>query len=204
MVAPWGKVSLYDQTVLESIGKEKRTIILLVNKMDAARGNALEETLLSYDAMGMFSELVPISSTEGTNIDEALKTLTAYLPQGPAIFPLDVKIDRPAEFLVAELIREKVFAATFKEVPYKTAVQVKWMHQRENGLIDIRADIVVDSKSHKGIIIGAQGALIKKIGSLARPQIEALLGAHVYLQLIVKIRQGWTKDKMEIQKLTGP
>lgn len=204
MVAPWGKVSLYDQTVLGSIARDEIPIILLVNKMDTAHGNALEETLLAYHATGKFQEIVPISSTQGTNIDEALKTLIPYLPEGSVIFPPHVKIDRPIEFLVAELIREKVFAVTFKEIPYKTAVQVKWIQKREDGLIEIRADIIVDSKSHKRIIIGAQGKLIRKIGSLARPQIEALLGAHVYLQLIVKTRQGWTKNKAEIQELAGP
>jgi len=203
MVAPWGKVSDYDRTVLDSLDGEERPMILLVNKIDTARGNALEETLLAYEHMGKFRELVPISATRETNIDEVLRTLVPYLPIGPAIFPADIKIDRPVEFLVAELIREKVFGVTFQEVPYKTAVQVKWMHERNDGLMEIRADIVVDSKSHKGIIIGTQGKLIKRIGSSARPQIEALLGAHVYLELMVKIRHGWTKNASEIERLTG-
>jgi len=203
MVAPWGKVSAYDRTILERLDPKERPIILLANKMDTARGNALEETLLAYEATGVFRELVPISSTQRTNIDEAINTIVPYLPEGPAIFPPDVRIDRPLEFLVAELVREKVFAVTFKEVPYKTAVQVKWIRRREDGLVEIRADIIVDSKSHKGIIIGTRGKLIRKIGSAARPQIEALLGAHIYLELIVKIRQGWTKDSSEIQELAG-
>ncbi|HEX32409.1 MAG TPA: GTPase Era [Candidatus Acetothermia bacterium] len=203
MVAPWGSVSNYDRTVLESLDEEERPIILLVNKIDTARGNALEETLLDYDRTGKFRELIPISATEGKNIDEVLRTLRPYLPNGPVLFPADLKIDRPTEFLVAELIREKVFAVTFQEVPYKTAVLVKWMHERDDGLVEIRADIVVDSKSHKGIIIGTQGKLIKRIGSSVRPQIEALLGAHIYLELMVKIRRGWTKDENEIEQLSG-
>lgn len=203
MVAPWGKVSDYDRKLLESLNSEDRPMILVVNKIDIARGNALEETLLAYERTGKFRELVPISATQEKNIDEVLRTLVPYLPVGPAMFPADVKIDRPVEFLIAELIREKIFAATFQEVPYKTAVQTKWMRERNDGLVEIRADIVVDSKSHKGIIIGTKGRLIKHIGSSARSQIEALLGAHVYLELMVKIRQGWTKDGSEIEELTG-
>lgn len=203
MVAPWGRVSSYDKAILEGMDKEERPIILLVNKMDTARGNALEETLLAYDATGVFCELVPISSTAKTNIDEAITTILPYLPEGQNIFPADVKIDRPLEFLVAELIREKVFLTTFKEIPYKTAVLVKWLHRREDGLIEITADIIVDSKSHKRIIIGTRGNVVRKIGCLVRPQIEALLGAHIYLQLLVKVKQGWTKDKTEIQRLAG-
>lgn len=203
MVAPWGKVSDYDRVLLDRLDSADRPIILVVNKIDIARGNALEETLLAYDRTEKFRELVPISATRETNIDEVLRTIIPYLPVGPAIFPADVKIDRPIEFLVGELIREKVFGTTFHEVPYKTAVQVKWMRERDDGLVEIRADIIVDSKSHKGIIIGTRGKLIKRIGSSARQQIEALLGARVYLELMVKIRKGWTKDNLEIEKLTG-
>lgn len=203
MVSPWGSVSDYDRTVLESLDAEERPIILLVNKIDIARGNALEETLLAYESTGKFRELVPISAAEGENIDEVLRTLTPYLPIGPALFPTDLKIDRPTEFLIAELIREKVFSVTFQEVPYKTAVVVRWMRERQDGLMEIRADIVVDSKSHKGIIIGTKGKLIKRIGSSVRPQIETLLGVHVYLELMVKVRRGWTKDANEIEELSG-
>ncbi len=203
MVAPWGSVSDYDRKVLESLDSEERPIILVVNKIDIARGNALEETLLAYEHTGKFRELVPISATQEKNIDEVLRALIPYLPFGPAIFPSDIRIDRPVEFLVGELIREKVFAVTFQEVPYKTAVQVRWMRKRDDGLVEIRADIVVDSKSHKGIIIGTKGKLIKRIGSSARPQIEVLLGSHIYLELMVKVRPGWTKDSGEIEQLTG-
>jgi len=203
MVAPWGSVSEYDRKLLESLNSEDRPMILVVNKIDIALGNALEETLLAYERTGKFRELVPISATQGKNIDEVLRTLVPYLPIGPAMFPADVKIDRPVEFLIAELIRERIFAVTFQEVPYKTAVQTRWMRERDDGLVEIRADIVVDSKSHKGIIIGTKGRLIKQIGSSARSQIEALLGARVYLELMVKIRQGWTKNGSEIEELTG-
>jgi len=203
MVAPWGKVSDYDRTLLESLSSEERPMILVVNKIDIARGNALEETLLAYERTGKFRDLVPISATKGNNIDEVLRTLVPYLPVGPAMFPADVKIDRPVKFLITELIREKIFATTFQEVPYKTAVQIRWMRERDDGLVEIRADILVDSKSHKGIIIGTKGKLIKHIGSSARSQIEALLGTHIYLELMVKTRRGWTKDDSEIEELTG-
>ncbi len=203
MVAPWGRVSGYDRTLLDQLSEDGRPLILLVNKIDLARGNALEETLLAYERTGKFRELVPISASQETNLDEALRTIVQYLPHSTPIFPSDIKIDRPTEFLISEVIREKVFAATFREVPYTTAVRVKWMNTRDDGLVEIRAEIVVDSTSHKGIIIGSKGNVIKRIGSGARPRIEALLGAHVYLELMVKVIKGWTKDNREIEQLTG-
>jgi|LZCG01.1.fsa_nt_gb GTP-binding protein Era len=217
MVEPWGRVSDYDRALLPQLapwntgpsphptGGEERgcPTFLLVNKIDLARGNDLAETLLAYEATGKFAELIPISARQRRNLDEVLRTIVPYLPERGPIFPPDVKLDHSEEFLVSEIIREGIFHSTYQEVPYTTAVWVKWMHEREDGLLEIRAEIVVDSESHKGIIIGKRGTMIKQIGTKARTRIESLLGARVFLELTVKVRKGWTKDDREIERLSG-
>jgi GTP-binding protein Era len=203
MVEPWGKVSRYDRTLLERLEEEDRPIILLVNKIDLARGNALEETLLAYDATGKFSELIPISARKKKNLDDVLRTIISYLPAKSPIVPPEVKIDRSDEFMISEIIRENVFQSTFQEVPYATAVWIKWLHEREDGLLEIKAEIIVDSKSQKGIIIGKRGGMIKQIGAGSRTKIESLFGTHVFLELMVQVRKGWTKDEQDIERFTG-
>jgi len=203
MIEPWGKVSRYDRTLLERLEEEDRPIILLVNKVDLARGNALEETLLAYDATGRFSELIPISARTKKNLDDVLRTVISYLPEKSPIFPPEVKIDRSDEFMISEIIRENVFQSTFHEVPYATAVWVKWLHEREDGLLEIKAEIIVDSKSQKGIIIGKRGGMIKQVGASSRTKIESLFGTHVFLELRVQVRKGWTKDEQDIERFTG-
>jgi len=203
MIEPWGKVSHYDRTLLERLEEEDRPIILLVNKVDLACGNALEETLLAYNATGRFSELIPISAREKKNLDDVLRTVISYLPEKGPIFPPETKIDRSDEFMISEIIRENVFQSTFHEVPYATAVWVKWLHEREDGLLEIKAEIIVDSKSQKGIIIGKRGSMIKQIGASSRTKIESLFGTHVFLELRVQVRKGWTKDEQDIERFTG-
>jgi len=203
MVEPWGEVTDYDRALFERLPNPLPPMILLVNKVDLAKGNALEETLLAYEATGKFSELIPICATQGLGIGDAVATITSYLPERPPLFPPGIKTDRSEEFLIGELIREKVFQLTYREIPYSTAVRVKWMHERDDGLLEIKAEIVVDRDSQKAIIIGKRGDLIKKIGTQARMDIEALLGRHVFLELRVGVRRGWTRDAAEIERLTG-
>ncbi len=203
MVEPWGRVTDYDKQLFDRLPEPLPPMILLVNKVDLAKGNALEETLLAYDATDKFVELIPICATQGLGIADAVNTIISYLPERPPLFPPDVKTDRSEEFLIAELIREKVFQLTYQEIPYSTAVRVKWMHEREDGILEIKAEIVVDRDSQKGIIIGKRGNLIKKIGTQARMEIEHLLGKHVFLELRVAVRKGWTRDAAEIERLTG-
>ncbi len=203
MIEPWGRVSDYDRVLIERFQNHDRPILLLVNKIDLARGNDLEETLLAYEATGKFAELIPISAVRKINLDEALRTIVIYLPEGRPYFPADIKSDCSEAFLVGELIREKIVQLTFKEIPYATAVRVKWMNEREDGLLEIKAEIVTDRKSQKGIIIGKGGSMIKQIGTKARADIESLLGTHVFLELTAKVYKGWTRDLSQIERLTG-
>jgi len=155
---------------------------------------ALEKTLVAYAETGRFAELIPISATEGTGLDDALETLIGYLPVTPPLFPPEVKYDQSEEFLIGELIRE---------VPYSIAVRVKWIVERDDGIVEIKAEIITERESQKGIVIGRGGRMIKEIGTRARTDIERLLGRRVYLELIAKVRPSWTSDEEKIRELTG-
>lgn len=203
MIEPWGKLAHFDLDALEHIQDAELPILLLVNKIDLAKSNSLEETLLAYAGTNRFAELIPISATRNIGLEDTVQTLIPYLPQQPAIFPADVLCDRSEEFLIEEIIREKVYQMTFREVPYSTTVRVKWFRESEDGrLPEIKAEILVDRSSQKGIVVGKGGRVIKEIGSRARPEIEKLLGRSVFLDLIVAVSSGWTHDDEEIRRVT--
>lgn len=204
VVEPWGRVVDDDRRVFERWGDLPVPILLLVNKIDLARGNLLEETLIAYERTGLFAELIPISATEGIGLDDAVRTLIGYLPERPPLFPEGAECTEDETFLIGELIREKIVRLTYQEIPYSIAVRVKWFHEREDGLVEIRAEIVVDRASQKGMIIGKGGSLIKRIGTLARSDIEAMLGSRVFLDLIVHVDPHWTKNEERIRQLTNP
>lgn len=204
MVEPTGSVEPYDATVLAKIRPLPCPKVLLINKSDRARGNSLPETLLAYEGLGMFADLIPVSAVRGTNLDRALTVITGYLPPGDPLFPPDLSTDRPLEFLAAELIREKIFQTTFQEIPYSTAVTVDHIEEREDKpLIAIYASIHVAKDSQKGIIIGSGGGKLKEIGTLARQELELVWGKKVFLSLQVKVRPKWTENEEEIARLTG-
>jgi len=203
MIEPWVAVQRFDLDALERIENPDLPILLLVNKIDLAKGNALEETLLSYAKIDRFSELIPISSTRHVGLEDTVETLISYLPERGPIFPAEVTCDRSEEFLIAEIIREKVFHMTFREVPYSSAVRIKWLREPEEGnLLEIKAEILVERESQKGILIGKGGKKIKEIGTRARSEIERLLGRSVFLELIVAVSAGWTHDDEEVRRVT--
>ncbi len=204
MTEPTGRVDPYDQEVLPRIRTLPCPKLLLVNKMDQAKGNQLPETLLAYEKLGIFDELVPISCLKGKNLDRALELIIRYLPEGEPLFPEGMATDRPLEFVVAELIREKIFHLTYQEIPYSAAVVVDDIREREDKpLLEIYATIYVAKDSQKAIVIGKGGQKLKEIGRLARLELEALLGKKVYLSLHVKVRPHWTEDEAEIVRLAG-
>lgn len=204
MTEPTGEVDPYDQEVLPRIRTLPCPKLLLVNKIDQAKGNQLPETLLAYERLGIFDELVPISCTKGKNLDRALELIIRYLPDGEPLFPEGMATDRPLEFFVAELIREKIFHLTYQEIPYSTAVVVDEIREREDKpLLEIYATIYVAKDSQKAIVIGKGGQKLKEIGRLARLELEALLGKKVFLSLHVKVRPRWTEDEVEIARLAG-
>jgi len=202
MVEPWGTIPKLDQLVFDEWKDLDIPIILLVNKIDGAKGNELAETLVAYEKTDLFAELIPVSAIQHKGIDDVIETISTYLSPGLTLFPDDQKSDQTEDFLIGELIREKVFRFTHREVPYSTAVRLKWLSERDDGIVEIKAEIIVERESQKGILIGKGGKMIKKIGTLARADIETLLGQRVFLETIVKVRANWTNDSGQIEQLT--
>ncbi len=204
MTEPWGKVHEYDEKVFDHIRNFQNPIVLLINKIDLASKEQLEETKAAYQQTGLFREIVPISCTHGVNLGLAANTIAELLPDGPKYFADETQTDRSTEFIIAEFIREKIYQLTHKEIPYSTGVEVVHIQEREDGkIVDIIANIYVARESQKPILIGNGGRMIKEIGRLARQDIETFLGKHVYLDLQVKVRPGWNEDEAEIAKLLG-
>ena len=183
-------------------GKAGAPIYLVLNKIDQVTPKEKLFTVIEgYTRLYDFPEIIPISAQSGSNIERLVDLVREHLPEGEALFPDDILTDLPEKFIVAELIREKVFRLTNREVPYGTAVVVESFAERENGLIAINAVIMVERDSHKGIIIGKRGVMLKKIGEQARRDIERLLGTKVYLELFVQVQERWTERTAMLREL---
>ena len=186
-----GKVEEYVAGLLKDLDIP---VFLVINKIDQVHPNELLPIIDSYQAVGKFAEFLPISARQGNGVDDLLKTLKDYLPEGPQYYASDEVTDRPEYFVVAEMIREQILRLTDQEVPHSTAVWVDQMNQRINGKLQIDATIFVEKDGQKRIIIGQRGAMIKQIGMRSRKEIENLLGEKVNLKLWVKVRRNWRQD----------
>ncbi len=188
--------------ILETLINVTQPVFLVINKIDlVAKGNLLP-IIERYSKYRPFEQIVPISALKGDGADILLGELKKVLPEGPQLFPEDMVTDLPERFLVAELIREKVFLLTREEIPYATAVEVETFQEKaEKNLIVIQATIQVERDSQKGILIGEKGQMLKEIGRLARKEIEALLGARVFLELWVKVEKDWREDSRALRRL---
>lgn len=195
MITPDGEIGPADRHIIEQIKSVKSPVVLVINKIDEADKEKLIKTIESFNAEYEFSEVVPVSALKGKNLDELMSVIIGKLPEGPKYFPDDTITDQPERFIVSEIIREKALMLLDKEVPHGIAVEIVQMKESENNnIININAAIYCEKESHKGIIIGKNGQMLKRIGSLARNDIEKLLGSRVYLELWVKVRKDWRDD----------
>ncbi|MFB9325471.1 GTPase Era [Paenibacillus aurantiacus] len=186
-----------DRFIIEQLKKVKTPVFLVMNKIDKIQPEALLPLITEYKDLHDFAEIVPISALQGNNISTLLQTLTKYLPEGPQYYPADQVTDHPEQFVVAELIREKILHMTREEVPHSIAVAIEDMKVQENGVVYIGAVIFVERDSQKGIVIGKQGAVLKEVGKQARKDIELLLGSRTFLELWVKVKKDWrNQDRM--------
>lgn len=195
----------YDDEITDII-KHNRNIkipvILAINKIDKVPPEKLLPVIESYSAKVSFRAIVPLSALTGSGVDILLDELKRSLKPGPEYFPGDMKTDQPETFMVSEIIREKIFLKTKREIPYASAVTVKSMVEDTNkGLLSISARIHVESESQKGIIIGKGGKMIKEIGKAARLELEKIFGTHVYLELQARVDKNWSRDTKALKKL---
>ena len=193
------KFGIGDQFVLDIAKKTGQPAFLLLNKIDAVEKQKLLPLIEQYRALHEFADVIPISALKKDGLDTLLAAVIKALPEGPRYFPKDQITDQPERFLVAELIREQVLLATEQEVPYATTVLIE---QYEEGarLTRIAAVIVCERDGQKAILIGKQGANLKKIGTAARLQIQSLLNTKVFLELFVKVRAGWRDSRDFVQE----
>ncbi len=204
MVEPWVEIPDYDREMIQRMRKLDASSFLLINKSDTAKGNAVAETIQRYGDLGLFSEIVPISCADGTNLTRTVELIKAYLPDGPRYFPEETDTDRDESFVITEFVREAIYRHTREEVPYSTYVDIVEASEREDeSMLEIYATIYVARRSQKGILIGDRGEMIKRIGQEARRLIETLLGTHVYLDLHVKVADKWNKDEAHIARSLG-
>jgi len=188
--------------IQDVLGKVKVPVVLVINKIDLLSDkNMILKKIADWAALYPFKEIIPISAGRNDGVDHLVSVVSCYLPEGAAMFPDDILTDMPEKFIVAEIIREKVFRLTRDEVPYSTAVVVESFVERENGVIAIAAAIMLERDTQKGIIIGAKGEMLKKIGSQARQDIERLLGTRIYLELFVKVVENWSERPSQLREL---
>ncbi|AMB98523.1 GTPase Era [Aerococcus urinaehominis] len=190
------KIGPGDRFVMDKLSGHQVPKFLLVNKIDKVSKQEMQEFMVDIPEPELFDEIIPISAVEGANVDYLMEKLAQLMPEGPMYYPADQISDHPEYFIVSELIREQLLHHTREEIPHSIAVVVESMvpDPDQSHVIDVDATIIVERKSQKGIVIGKQGAMLKKIGSAARLEIEKLLGSRVYLNLWVKIEKDW-RDK---------
>ena len=191
LVEPTTFIGAGEQHIAEQLRKTKTPIILVINKIDTVKREEILKSIDAYKDICDFAEIVPCSALKGDNTEDLIKVIMKYLPYGPQFYDEDTVTDQPERQIVAELIREKALRSLNEEVPPGIAVSIDQMKTRNSRLIDIDATIICERDSHKGIIIGKQGAMLKKIGSQARPEIEDMLGKKVNLKLWVKVKKDW-------------
>lgn len=197
------EITAADMDIIEIAREVKSPVILVLNKVDKIEKSKLELLLTKFSTQeSQFDCLIPVSAKEGTNTNVVLQEIIKRLPEGPLYFPADITTDVTERFVVSEYIREKILELTSDEVPHGTAVEVASMKERESGgIIDIEANIYCEKDSHKGIIIGKQGKMLKEIGSRARVDLENLLDCKINLQLWVKVRKNWRDNNSILRSL---
>ena len=191
VVEPVASIGPQERELIASIKAADCPAVLAINKLDTVEPEKLLAVIALYSEAYAFNAIVPISAKTGDGVEELLKELDKFAVESPALFPEGVTTDQPEKQVCAELIREKLLLNLEREVPHGTAVEITRFSERDDGIIDLEATIYCEKASHKGIIIGKHGAMLKKIGEDARKDIEEFMGTRVYLQTWVKVKEKW-------------
>ncbi|AEF17530.1 GTP-binding protein Era-like-protein [Thermoanaerobacterium xylanolyticum LX-11] len=203
MVEPDVEVGPGDKYIIDHLINIETPVILVINKIDTVSHETVDMSIQIFKQLYNFKDILPISALKNMNIDLLKHTIVSYIPEGPQYFPSDYITDRPEKFLVSEIIREKILNYLEDEVPHGVYVEVDSMKAREDkDILDIEAFIYCEKESHKAIIIGKNGQMLRRIGSSARIELESLFGQKIYLDLWVKVRKGW-RDNVSILRNFG-
>ena len=191
LVEPIANLGTQEQTLLAELAGSRTPVILVINKIDTVEKEKLLSVIEIYRTAFPFASIVPVSAKTGDGVDDLLTEAIQFAEPGPQLFPDGMVTDQPERQIIAEIIREKLLWCLDKEIPHGTAVEITKFSERDNGLIDIDATIYCEKASHKGIIIGKQGAMLKKISTMAREDCERFMGTKVYLETWVKVKENW-------------
>lgn len=194
------EIGKMDNYILEQLKEVNTPIVLLINKIDKLSKDDVDSLVIKYEKMNLFKDIVPISALNNENIERYINVLKEIIPEGPQYFPDDMITDQPERFIISEIIREKALINLEDEIPHGIYVGIDKIHKRENKeLIDVFANIYCEKDSHKGMIIGKGGKMLKTIGQQAREDIEKLMGSKVNLQIWVKVEKNWREKANKIK-----
>ena len=199
MAEPAGKPGPQEEELISRIKSSGAKSVLVINKIDTVDKMSLLAVMAEYSKLHAFDAVVPVSAKTGEGLDELMDELGEFAEEGPQLFPDDMITDQPERQICAELVREKLLNCLDKEVPHGTAVEITRFHEREDGLVEIDATIYCEKESHKGIIIGKHGAMLKKVGELARTDMEEFLDTKVFLQTWVKVKENWRDSAAQLR-----
>ena len=203
LVEPIPHVGAPELALIDRIKEEHLPAILCINKIDTVEPAELLPVIAAYnEAWDGFDAIIPISAHSGSGLDDLMRELRKYASEGPQLFPDGITSDQPERQVVGEIVREKLLLCLDKEIPHGTAVEITKFSERDSGVIDVDATIYCEKASHKGIIIGKQGAMLKKISTMARHDMEKFMGTKVYLETWVKVKENW-RDNLNLIRNFG-
>ena len=191
VVEPISSVGVQEQMLLEQLKSKKSPVVLAINKIDTVEKDSLLEVIAAYSQAADFAAIIPISAKTGDGVEQLLEECEKYAQSGPFLFDEDLTTDQPERQVMAEIIREKLLWCLDREIPHGTAVEITKFSERDNGIIDLDATIYCEKASHKGIIIGKHGDMLKKISTMARGDCEKFMGTKVFLTTWVKVKENW-------------
>lgn len=201
MTTPQEEIGKGDEFILEGLKNSKKTVFLVVNKIDENPSELVASTLQKYSSFMNFDEIIPISAKRDKNIDTLQQLMIKYIPEGPKYYPEDMITDQQERFVISEIIREKALKLLSEEVPHGIAVEILSMKKNDNGTYHIDANLLCEKDTHKGIIIGKGGQMLKRISTYARQDMEKFLGSKVNLKIWIKVKKEWRDSKFMLKEL---
>ncbi|KGK87986.1 MULTISPECIES: GTPase Era [unclassified Clostridium] len=201
LTTPEGEFGKGDEYILNQLEAAKVPVFLVVNKIDENTQERVAKTLQIYSEKFKFTEIIPISAAKGKNVDKLMEIVKNYIPEGPMYYPEDMITDQQERFIVAETIREKALRLLSEEVPHGIGVDIITMKKKENGAYEINADMLCEKDSHKGIVIGKNGEMLKKITQYSRQDLETFLQCKVYLKIWVRVKKDWRDNNTVLREL---